>query len=247
MLRWLRVFPLILSLCILPVLCLPGIAAARIEAGAGLSLAWPQGEFKDEVNFAWGGGARLGWSFNDQAAGGVSLFFDLSYLNYGRERRVEPFSYTIPDVVVDVVTDNHMVLASPGVQVGLRRGWIRPYGEFYGGFTYIATTTKIENRGLIGEEIASSTNFSDWTYNVGFGGGIQVPLWQRKAPAPETIREIRLSEALLDLKFGYKKGGDALYLKKGSIGRGDSGQVRYDYRQSSTDLFLVRIGVSFRF
>lgn len=242
--RWLKVFPLVVALSGAPIFMLPGSAAAKLEAGLGLSLTWPQGEFKEEVDFAWGGGFRLGYGFNEEAPGGASLFFDLSYLNYGRERRIEPFSTTIPDVVVDVVTNNYMVLASPGVSIGLRRGWFRPYGEFFGGFTYIATSTKIENRGLPGQEIASSTNFSDWTYNLGFGGGVKVPLWRR--PAPGGKQEIELSEALLDVKFNYIKGGEAVYLKKGSIRR-ENGQVRYDLYESTTDLFQARIGVSFRF
>ncbi len=242
--RWLKVFPLVVALSGAPIFMLPGSAAAKLEAGLGLSLAWPQGEFKEEVDFAWGGGLRLGYGFHEEAPGAASLFFDLSYLNYGRERRIAPFSTTIPDVVVDVVTDNYMVLASPGVSIGVRRGWFRPYGEVFGGLTYIATTTKIEDRSLPQKEIASSTNFSDWTYNLGFGGGVQVPLWER--PAPSGRQEMGLSEALLDVKFNYIKGGEAIYLKKGSIRR-ENGQVRYDLYESTTDLFQVRIGVSFRF
>jgi len=245
MLQRLKLFAFIPALGCAAIFMFPGAASAGIEAGLGLSLAWPRGDFKEEVDFAWGGGIRMGYGFPEESAAGPTLFFDLSYLNYGRERRVAPFSITIPEVVVDVVTDNYMVLISPGISVGVRRGWFRPYGEFFGGPTYIATRTKIEDRSLSREQIASSTNFSDWTYNLGFGGGVQVRLWRK--PVSIGRGDIELSEGLLDVKFNYIKGGEAIYLKKGSIRRDDFGNISYTYYNSTTDLFQVRIGISVRF
>lgn len=227
---------------LLALLLIPPAAHARLEAGLGLSLAWPQSEFKDNVNFAFGGGARIGWGLGTESAAVVSIFGDLNYLNYGRERRVEPFSLTIPDVVVDVVTDNYMFMLSPGVSFGLRNGTVRPYGEFFGGLTYIATKTRIENRGLPAEPIAESTNFSDFTYNLGFGGGLKLLVWQKKIDMALT----ELREALIDIKLTYIKGGEAEYLKKGSISR-DLGSISYETIQSNTDLLQLRIGLSFGF
>ncbi len=215
---------------------------AQLTAGAGLSLAWPQGDFSEQVDFAWGGAGRVGWAFAPGSSVAPVLFADVGYLNYGRERRTEPFSMTIPDVVVDVVTDNYMVQVSPGFQVGLRHGPVRPYAETFFGVTYIATRTKIENHGLgSGDEIAASTNFSDWTWNFGLGGGLQIPVWQRK----EALKG-EMNEALIDIKLGYVRGGNAEYLKKGSIER-ELGSVTYDTVESATDMFLLRIGASFNF
>lgn len=223
-------------------LLIPGLVLAKAEGGLGLSLAWPQGEFKEHVDFAWGAGARVGWGFGEKSAAVASLFADINYLNYGRERRVEPFSLTIPDVVVDVVTNNYMLMVSPGISVGMQKGPVRPYGEFFGGLTYIATTTKIENRHLLSEPIAQSTNFSDFTYNLGAGGGIKFLVWHKDIEG----REVELREALIDIKLSYIKGGDAEYLKKGSIRR-QLGQIYYDTILSRTDLFQLRIGMTFGF
>ena len=227
---------------LLALLIVPSAALARLEAGFGLSLAWPQSEFKDNVDFAFGGGARIGWGLGIESAAVVSIFGDLNYLNYGRERRVEPFSMTIPDVVVDVVTDNYMFMLSPGVSFGLRNGTVRPYGEFFGGLTYIATKTRIENRDFSSEPIAESTNFSDFTYNLGFGGGLKLLVWQKEIDMALT----ELREALIDIKLTYIKGGEAEYLKKGSISR-DLGSISYETIQSNTDLLQLRIGMSFGF
>jgi hypothetical protein len=225
------------------VLLVPSAASARLEAGLGLSLGWPAGDFKDEVDFAWGGGGRVGYGLGRESAAKATVFLDVNYLNYGRERRVEPFSFTIPDVVVDVVTDNYLIHISPGIQFGLRRGPFRPYGELFGGLTYIATKTKIENRSLPSEPIAESTNFNDYTYNLGFGGGFQIRVWQ--TDLPEEIVELR--EVLLDFKFAYIKGGEAEYLKKGSIERLDNASIRFDTIRSATDIVQARIGVNLIF
>ncbi|MEA2064520.1 MAG: hypothetical protein U9P14_12525 [Gemmatimonadota bacterium] len=229
------------------IFALNSTAEARLTCDAGLALAWPQDKFEEQVDFAWGGGARIGYSFFEESAAGISLFFDLSYLNYGRERRVEPFSITIPDVFVDVVTDNYMVLFSPGISLGVHRGWFRPYGEIFAGGTYIATRTKIEKHGWSQEEIAASTNFDDFTYNLGLGGGIKVPVYRSPRVGGSKLSKINLSEVLIDVKFTYIKGGEAEYLKKGSITRTTRGNIIYETYLSKTDLFQLRIGCSFRF
>jgi hypothetical protein len=216
-------------------------APAELQVSGGLSLAWPQKDFSQQVNFAWGGGGRAGYGLGGGSAVCPAVFADFNYLNYGRERRVEPFSLTIPDVVVDVLTDNYMLMVSPGFSLGLRKGPVRPYGEVYFGLTYIATRTTIQNHGLQSEPIASSTNFSDWTYNFGAGGGFQVPLWNGRKKA-----QIDVGEVLLDIKVNYIKGGNAEYLRKGSIHR-SLGRVEYDTVESPTDMVQARIGVTCRF
>ena len=42
----------------------------------------------------------------------------------------------------------------------------------------------------------------------------------------------------------YLRGGEADYLRKGSI-EIDGGRVKYDVRHSRTDIVIVRIGLSF--
>ncbi|MBW7996521.1 MAG: outer membrane beta-barrel protein [Candidatus Glassbacteria bacterium] len=232
-----------LLILVLAVLLIPSPASARLEAGLGLSLGWPSGDFQDEVDFAWGGGGRVGWSFGEVSPAKATVFLDVNYLNYGRERRVEPFSYTIPDVFVDVITDNYLIHFSPGISVGLRNGPFRPYAEVYGGLTYIATKTKIENRSLPSVPIAESTNFNDYTYNFGFGGGLKIRLWQSK----DSVPAVDLREALLDIKLSYVKGGEAEYLKKGSIERLENATIRYGTVRTATDIVQARIGVYLTF
>jgi len=230
------------AILLLALWLVPSAVFARLEAGLGLSLAWPQSEFKDHVDFAFGGGARIGWGLASESAAVVTIFGDLNYLNYGRDRRLAPFSLTVPEVTVDVVTDNYMFMLSPGVSFGVRNGTIRPYGEFFCGLTYIATKSRVENRSLPSEPIAESTNFSDFTYNLGFGGGLKLLVWQKEIDMALT----ELREALIDIKLTYIKGGEAEYLKKGSIER-EGGTIYFDPVRSKIDVLQLRIGMAFGF
>ncbi len=239
MFRLLRWMPLALLIAVTP-------ALAELEAGLGLGLAWPQGEFEDHVDFAIGGAGRVGWGFPQGAAAGFSVFADATYLNYGNDSRTEPFSTTIPDVTVRVETENFMVMVSPGISFGRRRGVVRPYLEAFGGITYIATTTSIKNLAVGSEDIASSTNFDDFTYNLGGGGGLQFQVWQRDESKPRQAA-IELGSALIDLKLSWLKGGEAEYLKEGSISRGPGARISFDTIRSETDMVVARIGATLLF
>ena len=214
--------------------------AGKFDAGAFLSLAWPQGDFSDQVGFAWGGGARIGVNLLDVAPVGPQIFLDINYLNYGSEHSKVPFSTTVPNVWVDVDTRNYMVMVSPGLQVGLRHGPVRPYGEISAGFTYIATRTSVSDEGFSGDEIASSTNFDDWTWNFGVGGGLQIPVWK----APAGVGTVPgLGEVMIDINAKYIMSGEAEYLKEGSL---DDYGYMTTYK-TDTNVLQARIGVTVSF
>jgi len=94
----------------------------------------------------------------------------------------------------------------------------------------------IEDRDLYNALLDISTDLGDITTNIGFGAGFQVLVSQKYA-----------DEVLIDIKFTYIKGGEARYLKEGSITRTSSGEVRYDTIQSATDMTRLQAGVSWRF
>jgi hypothetical protein len=62
---------------------------------------------------------------------------------------------------------------------------------------------------------------------------------------PETGR-VKLNEVLIDFRIRYLFGGEATYLKEGSITVSD-GAVEIDARRSRTDLLTYQLGVSFNF
>jgi hypothetical protein len=67
------------------------------SAGINFTLAFPQGEFKDNVDRLGYGGSLQFLFFDPQPGLPVSFGLNLGYLNYGSESRREPFSSTIPD------------------------------------------------------------------------------------------------------------------------------------------------------
>jgi hypothetical protein len=177
------------------------------SAGGGLMLGFPQGEFKDNID-------RLGFGISGQV-----LFFnpmqglpfgfglDIGYLNYGSETRQEPFNSNIPDVIVDVDRSNNLVNFHLLFQIAPPSGDVRPYLELLFGGAYIWTSTSVNSRGSE-EEVASNTNFDDFAWNYGAGGGLLINVY-----TPD-VQESNFEALYLDLKVRYLFGTEAEYLKE---------------------------------
>ncbi len=203
------------------------------SAGLNLTLAIPQGEFKEKVDNV---GFGLSGNINFLAPKPKSPFgigLNMGYIIYGSESRTEPLSSNIPDVFVNVDRTNSLLNFHLLFTIGLPTGRIRPYAEGLFGGSYIYTTTSVKSQGT-GEEFASSTNFDDWAWSYGAGGGLLVLLSGDPNTDQNTI--------YLDLKGRYLFGSEAEYLKQGSV-RIQNGQVYYDVSRSKTDLLTIHAGV----
>ncbi|BDQ03001.1 hypothetical protein [Ignavibacterium sp.] len=207
------------------------------SAGLNLTLAIPSGEFKEKVdNLGFGLSGNINFiSPKPKSPFGVGL--NLGYIVYGSESRREPLSTTIPDVFVNIDRTNSLLNFHLLFTVGLPTGRIRPYIEGLFGGSYIYTTTSVKSQGT-GEEFASSTNFDDWAWSYGAGGGFAILLSGDPNTDQNTI--------YLDLKGRYLFGSEAEYLKQGSV-KIQNGQVSYDVSRSKTDLITVHAGVIFYF
>jgi opacity protein-like surface antigen len=151
---------------------------------------------------------------------------------------------TIPDVKVDVTTDYKMYNMDLALRVMPEFGPIRPYIEAMAGFNNLSTTTTVEdiNKNDEYNDIASSDDKSDWTYNYGFGGGIAFNVY--RGITDEPVR--RYWEFLIDLNVEYLFGGTAEYIVPNSKDI-ENGQSIYETAKSKTDILAFRMGVSFRF
>jgi len=211
--------------------------------GAGhFLLGFPQGEFKDNVDrIGYGVSGEFLYSFGPTP---VKIGASLGFLIYGRETREEPFSTTIPDVTVDVTTSNNVLLGHFLIRLQPRVGPIRPYLDGLVGFNYLFTQTKIESQEGQDQDIATSTNFDDFAFSYGGGGGIMIKVYdgtKKRKPSKGGLTAV-----LVDARVRYLKGSEAEYLKEGSIGREDT-EVTYDVIKSNTDLLTVQIGAIFEF
>jgi hypothetical protein len=216
-------------------------ASADNQANLNIMGAFPQKGFKQNVDAGIGLNGGYTYGFFSDTAVSLRLGGDAGFIIYGNETRTEPFSTTIPDVTVDVETMNNIVQFGLVGQLAATTGAIRPYLEAKAGFSYFYTETKIKNTGKADEEeIASSTNFDDTTGYTALGGGFLIPVYAQTDPAKGRFT------VSVDLRFNYWWGGNAEYLKKGSIKR-ENGKVTYDISKSSTDMTSAHLGVAVNF
>jgi hypothetical protein len=217
--------------------------AQVLQGGVNFLIGLPQGAFKENVNRAgFGITGNIGLA---PAGTAFMIGVELGYMNYGTESRTEPFSTTIPDVTVDVSTENNLASGRLFFRLQPNNGTLRPYLEGSLGGNYLFTKTSIKNRGNGGEEVASSTNLDDFAFCYGAGGGVLVSLYTKKDKEEEP-GTLELGEVLLDLRCTYMAGAEAEYLREGSIRR-VGGRVVYDSNKSKTDLLMIQVGAAFRF
>jgi hypothetical protein len=227
----------ILTILIISIVSIPTHAQPMFQFGGNFTIGLPQNEFKKNVdNTGFGGTGYFAFHFpQTPLAVGVSGTF----LIYGSETREEPFSTTIPDVFVDVTTTNNIVMGHVLLRLQPPRGIVKPYLDGLFGLNYLWTRTTIKNQSN-NEEVASSTNFDDITFGYGFGGGLMFRVYQ--ASSLRNQRE-GINSVYIDLGLRYLRGGEAEYLKEGSIRR-ENGRVTYDVNKSTTDILIIHIGAS---
>ena len=214
-----------------------------MQAGANFTMGFPQNEFRKNVdNITFGGSGHFLCRIPNTA---FSIGGGLGFLVYGQETREEAFSQTIQDVHVDVTTTNSILMGHLLFRIQPIQGPVRPYIDGLYGFSYLSTETSIKDQDDWDDEdeIASTTNYDDFASRYGFGGGLMISVYR----VPEEKYELENLESVsIDLGVQYMRGGEAEYLKEGSI-EIEGSDVIYEISKSTTDLITVHIGVSFYF
>jgi hypothetical protein len=204
----------------------------ELRSGGSFALVQsrPTGAFHQNVGFGYGGNAA--YLFRLDRDGALSLRADLGFLGYGAEHFYTPLSPTIGGrIQVKVSTINYLVPMSIGPQIAWPTGPIRPYVN--GGFAAQIFFTQSRVEGTDDSwEFASTTNQSDWTPAWVVGGGVYLPVYER--------RRTRVS---IDFGVQYFTDGHAQYLKPGSIQDLSNSQIRITPLESDTHMFLVRAGI----
>lgn len=213
-------------------------AQEKYSAGFDIVIGAPQGEFKDNVDKV---GIGLSGNFLFKVSNSpLGLGASFGYMAYGRETREEPWSTTIPDVSVDVVTTNSIVNFGLQTRLQSSQGDMRPYFDGELGFNYLFTDTEVQDQGDF-EEVASSTNFDDFAFYYGIGAGLWIRVFSGEAENSNPY------SIFIDLGVKYIAGNEAEYLKPGSINIDDNHKVHYDILKSTTDMLKFKIGVGFSF
>lgn len=204
----------------------------RFGVGAAFLVSEPKEEFSNNVGLGFGIGG--GMQYRVDRTGWFSVRLDASWLRYGHETKRVPFSQTVGGrILVDVSTSNSILGFGIGPEVSVPFGPIRPY--LNAGFSGLLfrTTSSVSGIDSSDEPIAGTTNLSDWTSAWVAGTGIRIPLG-------------RDSPASLDLGLRYHRGGEALYLREGSIVDNPGGSVTINPLNSETPFMIYAVGIRFR-
>jgi opacity protein-like surface antigen len=229
------IFNPIFILTLLLILTISGstsVSAQEFQLGIDFAGVFPQSEFKETLNengYGVGGQFLFRLGSSPVLVGG-----DLVFANYGLESREEPISTTLPNLRVRVDTENYVVMPHLLLRLQPNKGAVRPYVDGLVGFKYLATTTTISDD-YDNDVIDSDTELSDTAFSYGIGGGVQIEL-----------AKFQKNAILLDTKVRYIRGGNAKYLKEGSIQQ-VNGQTTFDVLSSRTDVLTTQVGVTFRF
>jgi hypothetical protein len=215
------------------------------QGGVGLILGVPQGAFQRNITDPGIGiGGHIGYRVPQSP---LMIGLRIDYLIYGYERRAAPFSTTIPDVTVDVNTNNNILQTNIFMRIQPRNGVFRPYIEGLAGMNYLFTHTSIHDQSSIfndNDAIASTVNFDDAALTYGFGAGFNLRVYDGREKLAITQRGV--GAVSLDFSLRYLNGTEASYLREGSIKR-QNGQVTYSAFRSRTNLVTGMIGVSVDF
>jgi len=216
-----------------------GFAREPFLASIYFNLGFPQNEFGENVNkVGISGIGHFAYNFPESPFL-VGLSFGV--LMYGRNTREEPFSETIPDVMVDVTATNMVYLCHFFIRVQPLKGKLRPYLDGLLGFNVLSTDTRVKSQSWLGQGVVRSNIHNDLTLSYGAGAGLMIQVYSK-----ERKRKEGLFSVFIDLGARYLSGAKAEYLTEGSI-LVEGGQVIYDVTKSRTDLITTHIGVTFTF
>lgn len=189
----------------------------------------PQDVMSQNIGFGYGVNGTYTFRLDD--AGFFGLRADGGFLQYGRESKHVPLSSTIGGrIQVDVATTNYIVPLWIGPQLMYPKGSVRPYANAGVGGQFFFTQSSVEGSDDA-TSFANTTNQWDKTLMWVAGGGVFVPLYERRF------------NVLLDIGAQYINGGKARYLKPGSIEDLPDNQIRITPFESNTHMVLVRLGV----
>lgn len=191
----------------------------------------PLGGLGQNISFGYGGSAN--YIFRLDQAGVAGLRVGGSFAGYGRETARVPLSYSIGGrILADVNTDNTIGALTIGPQLMFPEGFIRPYVNAGVGVIWFATTSSVSGvDGQNGSSNFATRNYSDGTPTWTVGTGIHVPIARRTA------------SLLLDFGVEYFYGGEASYLRKGSIVDLPNAQIEIHPLRSETRFLNVTAGM----
>lgn len=218
-------------LLIIILFCLTSFVQAQ-TAGGSFMLASPQGAFRDNVDRLGYGLQLQGTLWAPSKETPFTIGLNLGFMIYGEATDRRPWP-GFPEVTLEVTRMNSLANLHLLLQVSPFTGTVRPYLDGLIGGSYIFTTSEVKSENS-DEPIAQSTNYDDFNWSYGWGGGLMIQV-------AENLGDVQT--LFLDLKARYLYGTQAQYLTENDIDIISQTEVRYRPRKSNTDLLSFHIGV----
>lgn len=203
------------------------------QIGLSFMFGYPQGEFRSNVDRMGFGGQLHGTFWTPTHEMPYTIGVDLGFLVYGQVDERRPW-IGFPGVYLNLSRTNSLANLHVLMQISPFFGTIRPYAEGLFGGSYIFTQSSVKGD-YEDEDIASTTNFDDFTWNYGGGVGLLVKI----------TGELENVDAIyLDFKSRYLYGTEAEYLTEESlIAIDNDGNPIFETQKSKTDFLSFHIGV----
>ncbi len=222
------------------------VAQTNFQGSGSILLGFPQGKFKENAA-SIGGAAGFDFAYSP-ATSPFGVGAALGFIIYGSDTRREVVKTSTADFDVEVNTTNAIIQAHLLARVQHKGGPVCPYLEALFGLNHLTTDTSIRDangwHSDDEEREISTNNMSDTALSYGGGGGLMVKVYQGKKENEQG--KTGIWNLLVDSRVRYVVGGEARYLKKGSIRRVNDTLV-YDVKKSDTDLLTVQVGVTVEF
>ncbi len=208
----------------------------RIFAGVAFGGAFAVGEFSDFVNLAGGAAFDLVFHLDDRRV--WSLRTEVTFLEYGRQSRVERVSVpVIGNFDFTVTTTNQILAAQIGPQFTLPGSSVRPYFFGTGGFSNFRTSSGTEapedEDALAADGPGpTETHFSKYTWSSTVGGGVLFRVHEGNHPV------------FIDVSAAYLANGRVRYVIKSGIQEATDGTLEISPIKSQANLIVLRLGVS---
>jgi len=199
---------------------------AQIQVGFNGMMGIPMEDFREKSDLV--GGGVSGYVFAPVGESPVHFGADLGYLIYGTESYNEIVNISGFMQEYEVRTTNNILLGHLALRLK-PRNWklFCPYLDGLVGFKHLYTRTTLTDE-FTEEQLDSSTDFADWAFSYGGGGGIIIGL-------SDVLR--------IDLRVLYLYGGKAEYLEKGGITTDNFDNLIFNTKRSETTLLMPQVGV----
>jgi len=218
---------------VLAILSMPA-HSQNFDADINILFGMPQTDFRESLD-------RNALGLNGSIAFRIPRLplhagLELGIMTYGRERRREQLSPTIPEIQLEVRTDYDIFTSHLFLRFEPDIHGIRPYVDGLVGIKYLFTESSIRDDDGFGEDIASTTNYDDSSFSYGAGGGIKVEVYDGGRDS-----------YMINLKARYLFGAEASYLQPGSIDTDRGGNLIFDESVSGTNLLTIHLGMAYKF